>query len=83
MEARRVSIVPFNTYVIYMSGRVMNWIKSGCLVQVTSGVGLQNLYNRILVPLVESDGLDNGEVGTEVNFKIHVDRSFKMEARDV
>ena len=44
---------------------------------------LQNLYNRILAPLVETDGLDNGEVGTEVNFKIHVDRSFKMEARDV
>ena len=68
MEARRVSIVPFNTYVIYMSGRVMNWIKSGCLVQVTSGVGLQNLHNRILAPLLETDGLDKGEVGTEVNF---------------
>ena len=83
MEARRVSIVPFNTSVLYLSGRIMNWIKNGCLVQVTSGLGLQNLHNRIFAPFVETEGLDKGEVGIEVNFKIHVDRSFKMEARDV
>merc|ERR1719186_1173493 len=61
----------------------MSWIKGGCLIQVTSGSGLQNIHNRLFAPLVETEELAIGEVGIGVTFKIHVDRSFKLEGRDV
>ena len=83
MEARKVSLVNNNTRVIYLKGRVMSWVKTGCLIQVTSGLGLKNLYNRIFVPSVETKEIDPGATGTEVRFKIHVDRNFKKEGRDV
>ena len=83
MEARKVSLVNTNTRVIYLKGRVMSWVKTGCLIQVTSGLGLINLNNRIFVPSVETKEIDQGATGTEVSFKIHVDRNFKKEGRDV
>eukprot|EP00092_Neocalanus_flemingeri_P041185 GFUD01044844.1.p1 GENE.GFUD01044844.1~~GFUD01044844.1.p1 ORF type:complete len:595 (-),score=167.27 GFUD01044844.1:77-1861(-) len=83
MEARQVSLVPSSTTVSYLSGRVMNWAKIGCFIQVTSGLGLQHLHNRLFAPLVETNELVIGEVGNEVTFKVHVDRSFRLEGRDV
>eukprot|EP00092_Neocalanus_flemingeri_P041183 GFUD01044841.1.p1 GENE.GFUD01044841.1~~GFUD01044841.1.p1 ORF type:complete len:595 (+),score=173.71 GFUD01044841.1:159-1943(+) len=83
MEARRVSLVPSSTTVSYLSGRVMNWAKIGCFIQVTSGLGLQHLHNRLFAPLVETDEFVIGEVGIGVTFKVHVDRSFRLEGRDV
>eukprot|EP00092_Neocalanus_flemingeri_P034806 GFUD01037878.1.p1 GENE.GFUD01037878.1~~GFUD01037878.1.p1 ORF type:complete len:594 (-),score=175.23 GFUD01037878.1:75-1856(-) len=83
MEARQVSLVPSSTTVSYLSGRVMNWAKIGCFIQVTSGLGLQHLHNRLFAPLVETNELVLGEVGNEVTFKVHVDRSFRLEGRDV
>ena len=61
----------------------MSWTKSGCLIQVTSGLGLQNLHNRLFASLVETRELHLGKVGLGVTFKIHVDRSFRLEGRDV
>jgi len=83
MEARKVSMVPPNTSVIYMVGRVMSWTKNGCLLQVTTGLGLKNLHNRLFAPFVELQAIETGLSGAEVTFKIHVDRSFRMEGRDV
>jgi len=85
MEARKVSLVPSSTSVIYLKGRVMSWVKTGngCLLQVTSGLGLKHLNNRIFAPFVETKGIEQGVTGTEVSFKIHVDRNFKKEGRDV
>jgi len=83
MEARKVVVVSPNTGVSYMSGRLMRWVKTGCLVQVTSGLGLKYLDNRIFVPLVETRGIDSGVTGVEVTFKVHVDKNFKKEGRDV
>ena len=81
MEARKVTMVPFNTSVVFMVGRVMSWMKNGRLVRVTSGLGLQHLNNRLFAPFVEFQGLETGLAGAEVTFKIHVDRNFKMEGR--
>lgn len=83
MEARKVSLVAANTVVNYLKGRIMSWAKTGCLVQVTSGLGLKNLNNRIFVPLVETKDIEYGATGTEVRFKIHVDRNFQKKGRDV
>jgi len=83
MEARKVTMVPSNTSVVFMVGRVMSWIKNGCLIQVTSGQGLHHLNNRLFAPFVEVQGVETGLAGSEVTFKIHVDRNFKMEGRDV
>jgi len=83
MEARKVSLVAANTSVTYVKGRVMSWVKTGCLIQVTSGLGLRNLNNRIFAPLVETKEIELGATGTEVCLKIHVDRNFKKEGRDV
>jgi len=83
MEARKVSLVAANTSVTYLKGRVMSWVKTGCLIQVTSGFGLANLNNRIFAPFVETKEIEQGATGTEVCFKIHVDRNFKKEGRDV
>ena len=83
MEARKVSFVKVNTSVNYLKGRVMSWVKTGCLVQVTSGLGLKNLSNRIFVLSVEIKEIEHGVTGIEVNIKIHVDRNFKKEGRDV
>merc|ERR1719347_2314617 len=77
MEARKVSFVKNNTSVSYLKGRVMSWVKTGCLVQVTSGLGLKNLNNRIFVPSIEIKDIEHGVTGIEVSMKIHVDRNFK------
>merc|ERR1719318_937193 len=61
----------------------MSWIKNGCLIQITSVLGLQYLDNRLFAPFVEVQGVETGLAGSEVTFKIHVDRNFKMEGREV
>merc|ERR1719318_2383485 len=60
MEARKVTMVPSNTSVVFMVGRVMSWIKNGCLIQITSGQGLHHLNNRLFAPFVEVQGVETG-----------------------
>ena len=57
----------------------MSSVKTGCLVQVTSGLGLKNLSNRFFVPSVEIKEIEQGVTGIEVNIKTHVDRNFEKE----
>ena len=76
-ETRKVSIVPASTGVCYLKGRVMSWVKTGCLIQVTSGLGLVHLHNRIFSPFVEIEGIENRITGSEVSFKIHIVKNFR------
>merc|ERR1719397_540072 len=82
MEARNIEIVT-KSEVKFLTGRVMEWLKKGCLVQVTSGLGVNYLHNRIFAPKQETKSIPEGVVGTEVQFQVHMDSSFRVEARDV
>merc|ERR1719481_98023 len=61
----------------------MSWTFNGCLIQVTSGLGLQYLNNRIFAPFEEVHEIESGFTGDEVSFEVHVDRSFMLEGRNV
>ena len=63
MEARNIEIVP-KSEVKLLTGRVMEWLKKGCLVQVTSGLGVNYLHNRIFAPKQETKSIPDGVVGT-------------------
>ena len=63
MEARNIEIVT-KSEVKLLTGRVMEWLKKGCLVQVTSGQGVNYLHNRIFAPKHETKSIPDGVVGT-------------------
>ena len=63
MEARNIEIVT-KSEVKLLTGRVMEWLKKGCLVQVTSGLGVNYLHNRIFAPKKETKSIPDGVVGT-------------------
>jgi len=84
IEARKVVIdVSPCAKASSLKGTVMSWTFNGCLIQVTSELGLQYLNNRIFAPFEEVHEIESGFTGDEVSFEVHVDRSFKLEGRNV
>lgn len=82
MEARKIEAMESKQEILYLDGILVEWLKSGsgCLIQVTSGLGASKPHNRIFAPSVECPPFDEG---VKVNFRVHMDRSLRVEARHV
>ena len=65
----------------YLTGVLAGWVKTGCLIQVSSEADLA--HNRIFAPHQECSRLTNFPNNVSVTFKIQMDKTFRVEARDV
>ena len=83
MEARRVMMVEEEPRMMELEGVLVSWVRTGCLIQVTSGLGAEKSHNRIFAPDSECLGLEAGDVGVEVIFHVHMDTALKVLARNV
>ena len=83
MEARRVMVVEEEPRMMELEGVLVSWVRTGCLIQVTSGLGAEKSHNRIFAPDSECLGLEAGDVGVEVIFHVHMDTALKVLARNV
>jgi len=85
MEARKVKLWDSEPSMEYLVGMLDRWVKTGVLIQVTSGIGQDPEYshNRIFAPFSECTSFSNSLVNVEVKFRIHMDKSLRVEARDV
>jgi len=85
MEARKVRLWDSEPSMEYLLGTLDRWVKTGVLIQVTSGLGQDPEYehNRIFAPFSECNSFNNSLVNVEVKFRIHMDKSLRVEARDV
>merc|ERR1719210_2936401 len=82
MEARNVMVVE-GPGVVELEGVVVSWVRTGCLIQVTSGLGAEKSHNRIFAPDSACPGLKVGVAGVRVQFRVHMDQALRVEARNV
>ena len=82
MEARNVMVVE-GPGVVELEGVVVSWVRTGCLIQVTSGLGAEKSHNRIFAPDSACPGLEVGVAGVRVQFQVHMDQALRVEARNV
>jgi len=83
VEARKVTVHHSDPGIQFLTGNVDRWLKTGALVQVTSGLGAQLRINRIFAPLSECTGIDTSVRDVEVTFTINMDKMLRVEARNV
>ena len=82
MEGRNVLVVEAEAArPQYLTGVLAGWVKSGCLIQVNSDANLA--HNRIFAPHQECGNLKNFPNNVSLTFRIQMDKSFRVEARDV
>ena len=83
MEARKIHVhQDTEPSVEYLTGIVDRWVKTGCLIQITSGLGAELPQNRIFAAFTECS-FDTNLTHVEVKLRIHMDKSLRVEARDV
>ena len=83
VEARKVTVHHSDPGIQFLTGNVDRWLKTGALVQVTSGLGAQLRSNRIFAPVSECSGIDTTVRDVEVTFTINMDKMLRVEARNV
>ena len=82
MEGRNVVVVePDTARPQYLTGTVTGWVRNGCLIQVSSEADLA--HNRIFAPHEECSSLMNFPSNVSVTFRIQMDKSGRVEARDI
>ena len=83
VEARKITIHDADPGMQFLTGKVDVWVKTGALIQVTSGLGAQLNNNRIFAPFSECTGIDHLVKDVEVQFVINMDKLLRVEARNV
>ena len=81
IEGRNVVVVEANQGPQFLSGVLTNWVKTGALIQVSSPAKLS--HNRIFAPHQECSTLGSVATNVLVMFRVHVDKHFRAEAREV
>ena len=81
IEGRKVGVTELDPGPTFLTGVLTDWIKSGCLIQVESRPELS--HNRIFAPYKECSDLKPFSVNLTVRFRIQMDKSFRLEAREV
>ena len=83
VEARKVTVHNSDPGIHFLTGKIDRWLKTGSLIQVTSGLGSQLRINRIFAPVSECSGIDTSLRDVEVTFSINMDKLLRVEARNV
>ena len=83
VEARKVTVHNSDPGIHFLTGKIDRWLKTGALIQVTSGLGSQLRINRIFAPVSECSGIDTSLRDVEVTFSINMDKLLRVEARNV
>ena len=82
MEGRNVVVVESETArPHYLTGVLAGWVKTGCLIQVSSEAHLA--HNRIFAPHQECSNLVKFPAKVSLTFRIQMDKSCRVEARDI
>ena len=82
MEGRNVVVLESETArPHYLTGVLAGWVKTGCLIQVWSEAHLA--HNRIFAPHQECSNLVKFPAKVSLTFRIHLDKSGRVEARDI
>ena len=82
MEGRNVVVVESETArPHYLTGVLAGWVKKGCLIQVSSEAHLA--HNRIFGPHQKCPKLMNFPANAKVTFRIQMDKTGRVEARDI
>ena len=82
IEGRNVVVLESDTArPHYLTGVLAGWVKTGCLIQVSSEADLA--HNRIFAPHQECPSLTNFSTNVSLTFKVLMDKSGRVEARDV
>jgi len=83
VEARKVTVHSSDPGVQFLTGNVDRWLKTGVLIQVTSGLGSQLRNNRIFAPYSECSDINTSARNVEVKFITNLDKLLRIEARNV
>lgn len=83
VEARKVTVHSSDPGVQFLTGKLDRCLKTGVLIQVTSGLGSQLRNNRIFAPYSECSGIDTSARDVEVKFVTNLDKLLRVEARNV
>ena len=83
MEAKKIHIHHgTEPSVEYLTGIVDRCVKTGYLIQITSGLGAELPHNRIFAAFTECC-FDTNLTKAEVKLRIHMDKYLRVEARQV
>ena len=82
MEGRNVVVLESETArPHYLTGVLAGWVKTGCLIQVSSEAHLA--HNRIFAPHQECSNLAKFPANVGLTLRIHLDKSGRVEARNI